>query len=186
MGTMSDEPQDNQIEEQFGDVIGPLGRLARAVDGQRYPGLAWATARRRASRRRLLVLIPTGAAAAAVVVAAAWLAPGPAAPGARTEPVAAAGRQEGDSAWPIPTQLDVGVAAEIAWELPSIAMPSFSDPNVPDWSVPSVSFPSLVEEMSDPQGPDPRTGATQPTSALPNRPYLQTHIEATAAKENRA
>lgn len=71
---MSDNEQDEQLAERYGDLLEKMRSLREAIARQRYPGSAWPARRRHT--RRWVIGASVGAAAAAAVALVAIALPG--------------------------------------------------------------------------------------------------------------
>jgi|GEM_PF-3279074 len=153
---MNDEDRD--MRRRHGELIGALERLGGLLDGQRYPGRAWPVERRRRiSLPGVIFRLTFGAAVAAgvllAVAAAYWLAftrtVQPTAPGKPPVVKRVQPPEKSADQWPIPTDVDVSMAAQVRWALPTAPLPSAErDPNTAervDWSIPAAAFPTLKD-----------------------------------------
>jgi len=146
----ADETEDRAaFEQEFAEVIAPLGRLAERLSEEVYPGLAW-PGRPEPTRGRVLRLLVPAAAAAAVLVAAAtavhlvpWTSPPKPAPQAQRPATAPAERPTGATESVVTPRIDPSVAAYVTWRMPRVSMPSTRDANGLTWSVPRFTFPAL-------------------------------------------
>jgi hypothetical protein len=83
---MSISDHDNQPDEGCEEILRGLEQIARDLDGQAYPGVAWPIARRRPSRRLTWKTTATIAAAATIAAVIVCYRPAARLPGGREKP----------------------------------------------------------------------------------------------------
>jgi len=141
-------PDEAQLERDFADVIEPLRRLGRTIDGASLPQPAWPARRGRGAIHRVLVASAAAAAILLAVAAGYWL--GAHRGGRDDERRIAATAPAGDPneqavGFSVPTRVDPSIASQVTWRVPSVWMPSTVDANGLHlgWLVPPLSFPSF-------------------------------------------
>jgi hypothetical protein len=174
---MNGDDKDKELREQFADVLDRLRPLAAHISRQRHPGLAWPVRRVHRPRRVLWWAAAAGIAAAiALVIVMHWPAAptrvpptGPDAEIASTTPAAPEANEVGLTEINVAlasavdpsvlsqvslsglSDLDLSVAGQITFEVPSLSMPSDANDGGYHWTIPSVSLPSQ-EERSQSNG----------------------------------
>ncbi len=156
---MTDER--NNLEDREGRMIlDDLGRIGRAIDREKYPGVAWQRYEQPRRRRILRIVFPAVATAAAAAVVLLVAASFMNAPNKRqriednqTVRKDAGTRQTYSDApmdWSIPTDMAPSAATCMIFEVPqfSLITTSGADPTDEDsveWSLPSLSLPVMPD-----------------------------------------
>ena len=145
---MSD-PDDRQLEEQFGDLLADLRALGDSIHRQPYRGMRWPPAGRPIRRRLWPIRAAVAAAAAAIVLtvllplAFQWLRDGhhPPTPPERLASCPA----ERKPFWDVPTDVGQSLLAGASLEIPSLTVRSAGASGRLKWKVPRISFPRPEE-----------------------------------------